>query len=463
MILYLKLLILLWLINFAPPFMALIFEKKWSTPIDLGHNYSDGRPFFGSHKTIRGFLAGVAAGAFMGAAMGFAWWIGPAAGVLGMSGDLLSSFVKRRLAFPSGDVVPGLDQFPEGFLPFLVLTPQFALSARATLACIIVFGVGAYLGSIFLNRVLLEKPFDSYPRKLRPVTRFRELVSCQISSRPLRFILNFEDAFYYHIFMKTVFRLLGIFGKGRRNALVVETREVSFRFPDLPRSFDGYRILFLTDLHLDGLEGLTEKLIEIVRRIPVDLCILGGDFRMETSGPFANALSHLSALLPEIRARDGIVAVLGNHDCIEIVEKLEEIGIHFLVNQSLALERGEERLWLAGVDDAHYFKCHNPEQAFRDVPKDAFSIFISHSNEIYDQVGQYGPRLYLCGHCHDGQIKIPPFGALFTHSRAPRSLCSGRWSYRGMPGYTSAGVGVSGVPVRFNTKGEVTVITLERE
>lgn len=462
MTLFLKLLILLWLINFAPPLTALVLDKKWSTPIDLGCSYRDGRPLFGSHKTIRGFLAGIIGGTLVGAAMGFVWWIGPAAGILSMCGDLLSSFLKRRLSFLSGDVVPGLDQVPEGLLPFLVLAPHFSLSAAETLACVIVFGVGAYLGSVFLNRVLLGKPFDSYPRKVRPVTRFRELVSCQISSRPLRFILNFEDAFYYHIFMKTVFRLLGIYKRGMRNALVVETREVSFHFPDLPRPFDGYRVLFLTDLHLDGINGLTEKLISIVRKVPADLCILGGDFRMHTYGPFEQAMSHISRLLPEIHTKDGIVAVLGNHDCIEIVEKIEKKGVEFLVNQSLAIERDCERLWLVGVDDAHYFRCHNPEQAFRDVPKDAFSVLISHSNEIYNQVHQYGPKLYLCGHCHDGQIKIPPFGVLFTHSRAPRSLCCGKWSYRGMPGYTSAGVGVSGVPVRFNTTGEVTVITLRR-
>ena len=89
--------------------------------------------------------------------------------------------------------------------------------------------------------------------------------------------------------------------------MVIEKQEVSFHFCDLPPAFDGYKVLFLSDLHLDGLDGLTEKVIQIIRQTPADMCILGGDFRMETYGPFAAALSQLRLLLPEIRAKDGIL------------------------------------------------------------------------------------------------------------------------------------------------------------
>jgi hypothetical protein len=283
-----------------------------------------------------------------------------------------------------------------------------------------------------------------------------------VTAKPLPYILNFEDAVYYHLIMKSAFKTMHIYERGKRNALVIEKREVLFDFPDLPSIFDGYRILFLSDLHLDALEGLTEKVIGIVRQTPVDLCVLGGDFRDNTYGSFTAALLEMRRLLPEIRAGDGILGVLGNHDCIEIVESLRGLGVTFLVNDSHEVRRGGECIWIVGADDCHYYKAHDLESAFAGLPLRAFSILVSHSNEVYKEAVDYRPNLFICGHTHAGQILIPPFGPIFTHSKAPRRFCHGKWDYEGMPGYTSAGVGVSGVPVRFNSKGEVTVITLKK-
>ncbi len=320
--------------------------------------------------------------------------------------------------------------------------------------------MGAYGGSVFLNRVLLKRPFESYPRRIRALTRFRELISCKITASLFPYLLNFEDAVYYHLFMKSVFKALGVYERGRRNALVIEKLEVPFHLCGLPPAFNGYKILFLSDLHIDGLDGLTERIIEIVRETPVDMCILGGDFRMNTYGHFTDAFRELGRLLPEIRAKDGIFGVLGNHDCLEIVDALKGKGVSFLVNDSYAVERSGECIWIVGVDDRHYYKASDLESAFEDLPLKTFSILVSHSNEIYKEAHKYRPDLFLCGHTHAGQIRVPIFGPIFTHSKAPRRFCHGKWDYEGMPGYTSAGAGVSGVPVRFNSKGEVTVFTL---
>jgi len=460
--LFIKLLILIWFINFVPPFVAQIFETKWNRPVDGGYCFIDGKQLFGGHKTIRGVMAGIISGGVIGLIVGLPLWIGLGAGFLSMVGDLLSSFLKRRLSLPDGEAVPALDQVPEGLLPFILIAPHYALSAKFVLLFIGVFVLGAYCGSFFLNRVLLVKPFKSYPRRIRALTRFRELVSCKTMAKPWPYIFNFEDSVYYHLVMKSAFKTIHIYERGKRNALVIEKREVAFHFPDLPSAFDGYKILFLSDLHLDALDGLTEEIIRIVRQTPVDLCILGGDFRVNTFGPFTSALLETQRLLPEIHAADGVLGVLGNHDCVEIVESLKDHGVNFLVNDSLGIERGGECIWIVGADDCHYYKAHDLESAFAGLPLYAFTILISHSNEIYKEALNYRPNLLVCGHTHAGQILIPPFGPIFTHSKAPRRFCHGKWDYEGMPGYTSAGVGVSGVPVRFNSKGEVTVITLRR-
>jgi hypothetical protein len=463
MTLFIRLLILLWLINFAPVLFAQVLESKWNSPVDGGRLFFDGRPLFGSNKTVRGVLAGIIAGGSIGLALGFPLGVGLAAGLFSMLGDLFSSFLKRRFAFTSGETVSGLDQIPEGLMPFIFISPYYSLSAGFVFLFTIVFWLTAYFGSVFLNGVLLSKPFESYPRRIRALTRFRELLSCKITAKPFSHILNFEDAVYYHLFMTSVFKAFGIYERGKQNALVVEKREVSFHFSELPPAFDGYKILFLTDLHIDGLNGLTEKAAEIVHQTPVDMCILGGDFRMHTYGPFDAALSQLRLLLPEIRAKDGILGVLGNHDCLEIVDSLKELGVTFLLNDSYPVERDGECIWIVGADDCHSFKAHDLESAYGGLPLQTFSVLVSHSNEVYREAIKYRPNLFLCGHTHAGQILVPPFGPIFTHSKAPRRFCHGRWDYEGMPGYTSAGVGVSGVPVRFNSRGEVTVVTLRRD
>lgn len=463
MVLFFKLLVLLWLINFTPPLLAHFLENKWNDPLDGGRLFSDGKRLLGDHKTIRGCLGAVAMGMLLGIIFGFPWWVGLLTGSLSMLGDLSSSFIKRRMGMLCGNVCAGLDQIFEGAFPFLVLWPWFSLEWMEVVFLVTLFSIGAFLGSWFFKLVLLMKPFESYPRSIRTRTRWKELRSCQITSPTFHHFLNIEDSLYYRLIMTTVFRLLGLYEKGKQNALQVKTSRIPFLLPDLPASFQDYTILFLTDLHLDGLEGLTERLRSVVRDLPVDLCIIGGDLRMETHGPFSEALLHFSRLIPDIRARDGILGILGNHDCTEIIEPLGKMGVEFLVNDARAIRRNGEEIWFVGVDDPHYYKCHDLALAYSGVPAGAFTIFLAHSNEIYREAAQYGPQLYLCGHSHAGQIRIPKFGPIFTHSRAPRRLCWGPWSHNGMIGYTSGGVGVSGVPVRFSSYGEVSLITLRRE
>lgn len=459
---YTKILLLLWTANLVPPLLAYFMGERWNWPLDRGHLFRDGQPLLGNHKTLRGVLGGSIGGACAAVFMGIPLWIGFVSALLSMAGDLLSSFIKRRLSLGSGSSVPAVDQGFEGAFPFLVLAPHFSLSGSEVFSLLIAFCAGAYAGSWIHIHVILREPVDDYPRPLKAHVRMRELRACQMLNNPLRYLLNFEDAFYYHILMKTAFKALGIYDKGRENALRIEFREIPFRFPDLPSSFQNYTILYMSDLHLDGLRGLDRRLLELVDGLEVDLCVLGGDLRMETYGPFDEALRSLEALTPRIRARDGIFGVLGNHDCLEMVKPMEKLGINFLINDSRAIEHNGDRIWLVGVDDPHYFKCHDLDVAFEGVPHGAFTIFLAHSNEVYKDAARHGTRLYLCGHTHGGQISVPFLGPVFTHSTAPRRLCCGEWRHELMTGFTSCGVGVSGVPVRFSTRGEVILITLTR-
>lgn len=458
-----KILVLLWAINFAPPSLSLLLKERGQTPLDLGRRMKDGQLIFGPHKTIRGVVAGVVTGGLVGQVLGFPVAIGLACGVLSMIGDLTSSLIKRRLAKPSGSVVAGLDQLPEGAFPLLILAPHADLGLVSWFGLLLLFCLGAYAGSFFFKWIFLTHAIKRYKRVLPPRQRLREWRACDTAYHPLHRFFNFERAIYYHLFMRGAFHVLGLYERGRRNALNIRLNQVTLEFEDLPVAFDGYTILLITDLHLDGLDGLFEQINALVAPLHVDLCLFGGDYRTELSGPYNKVLLRMHRLFRTINARDGIYAVLGNHDCIEMARVLENRGMRFLINEAVPLTHGNAQLWLVGIDDPHYYEAHDFKAAFADVPSGAFSILLAHSPEVYTQGASYGTRLYLCGHTHAGQIQLPKIGPLFTHCRAPRKFCQGLWRFGRMRGYTSAGAGVSGVPVRFGVSGEVALIQLRKD
>ena len=461
MIMYLKILFLLWLINFAPPLAAYFFEDRGNLPVDRGRSWRDGEPLLGPHKTFRGLGAGLLFGAFFGYALGMTVWTGGMCAVLSLFGDLCSSFVKRRLKITSGNDFPGLDQGVEGILPLVFLKYRLVLSWSDTALLLIVFSVGAYVGSRMYKAFLRSATtrYAHYPRPLKPRVLAKEYASCHITSKFWRSFIHFEDAIYYHLIIQTVFKTVGLYDRGKANALCFRRKDMDVELDTLPRGFDGMRILFMSDLHLDGLPGLSERLVTLLPAIEVDLCLLGGDYRMATHGSYKDSLTRLEMVTGAIKSRHGVYAVLGNHDCIEMTDALMGMGVHVLVNDAVCLENRGDHLWIAGTDDPHYYRCENIDQTFEDIPAESCTIFMAHSPELYKTVC-HKADLYLAGHTHGGQIQIPPIGPVFTHCKAPRRVCHGRWSEGNMQGYTSNGVGVSGVPVRFNCPGEIVVLTL---
>ncbi|MFZ5798869.1 MAG: CDP-archaeol synthase [Desulfobulbus sp.] len=451
---------LLW-INLLPPLAALVLGVRGNRPLDGGLRWLDGRPFLGPHKTIRGVLAGLAGGTAVYGLLGVSWQTAAIASLLAMAGDLLSSFGKRRVGLASGSIVPILDQIFECLLPALYLGQVMHLQPWQVLIVFLLFTPAAYLGSRFWT-YLTSRPGEDYPRIIRSTVRLREWRSCHVPLARWQVLFNLSSFLSYQIFYTWIFKLAGLQEQGKRNALQVEVVETAFSFADLPASFDGFRILFLTDLHLDGLEGLTDRLIKQVRDLEVDLCLVGGDIRMNTYGPMAACLRRLRRLLAQVRSRHGIFGVLGNHDCIEMNPDFEESGMIMLVNDAWSISRNGSRIWLVGVDDPHYYRVDDAAHAFRTVPAGEFSLFLAHSPEAYESAARHGARLYLCGHTHGGQICLPGRGPVLTNSRAPRFTAVGTWRFREMIGYTSRGAGASGIPLRFNCPGEISLITLRR-
>jgi len=263
--------------------------------------------------------------------------------------------------------------------------------------------------------------------------------------------------------LKLGLRLTRLTDRGRRNVLGVQLRRIEFSFPDLPRAFDGFTILHLSDLHLDCLAGLGERLVEVVTRLEVDLCVMTGDYRFDVKGTAEAANRELAKVVPCVRSRHGIVGILGNHDFLEAASSLERLGVRMLLNSSFELSQDSESVWLVGLDDPHYYGCDDLPTALRGVPRDAFKILLVHSPEMFREASEAGFDLYLCGHTHAGQVCLPWIGPLVRNAACPRAYVRGKWSYQGVQGYTSAGIGASLLPVRFHCPPEVAVIKLKKQ
>jgi predicted MPP superfamily phosphohydrolase len=260
--------------------------------------------------------------------------------------------------------------------------------------------------------------------------------------------------------LRVVLRLTGLRERGEQNALTPVIRAIRLTYDNLPASFCGFKILHLTDLHADGLMGLADAISERLRDLEVDLCVMTGDYRFEVRGPCHGLYPPMERIVNSVNARLGVVGILGNHDGSEEVPALERLGVKMLINEALELRRGRESAWVVGVDDPHYYGCDDLPAALRDVPFEAFKILLVHTPEIIKEAEAYGVNLYLCGHTHGGQICLPLIGPLVTNANCSRAYVRGLWKYKNLQGYTSPGVGTSGVPVRFFCPPEIGLIEL---
>jgi uncharacterized protein len=252
-------------------------------------------------------------------------------------------------------------------------------------------------------------------------------------------------------------RALGLYERLARRAtrtLVVERR---YEFLELPPALEGFRILQLSDLHIDGHRGFAEQLARQLDGLEVDLVVLTGDYRFEVQGPHEASVAGLRHAIQGVRDRFGRFAVLGNHDPLAMVRPLEDLGVQVLLNEGEEIEVGDGLLYVGGCDDPAFFETDDVHRALAGAPADAFRLFLSHGPEAAEAASREGVDLFLCGHTHGGQVNPWPGVPLITNSSAPRERCGGEWELGAMIGYTSSGVGFSGLPWRSFTRSEAVI------
>jgi len=276
----------------------------------------------------------------------------------------------------------------------------------------------------------------------------------QVFGQGLTFF-HLENWYSAPAIIRTILKLAGLYWRARRNAESIVVRRNDLRFAELPPAFDGFTILHISDLHADMNEVAMGNLIQLIGGMQYDLCVLTGDYRGKTFGPFEPALEGVAKVRAQLKKP--IFGVLGNHDTIQMVPAMEAMGIRILLNECETIVRGDQRIYLAGIDDAHFYRVDNIEKAALQIPESAFSILLSLTPEVYHQAAHANFNLMLSGHTHGGQICLPGSIPIKLEAVLPRRMGAGAWQYQNMTGYTSVGAGSSVLPVRLNCPPEITL------
>ena len=249
------------------------------------------------------------------------------------------------------------------------------------------------------------------------------------------------------------------YGFAETGAVRIERREVAL--PNLPRSFDGTTVAFLTDIHYGPYVSLNQvtAFVRTALALQPDLILLGGDYCLR-DGKFIDPCFDV---LASLRAPLGVYGVLGNHDYWhgETATKsaMARAGIEELTNCGVWLKRGHDRLRVGGVDDLWCGRTDVGEALADTKPTDA-CVLLSHNPDVAETMLDTRVGLMLSGHTHGGQLSMKGLTNPFVPSRYGMKYAHGLVDAPATKVYVSRGLGVTGVPVRYNCPPEISLLTL---
>lgn len=237
----------------------------------------------------------------------------------------------------------------------------------------------------------------------------------------------------------------------------------------LPNGLPRIRILHITDLHIEKWTQREERVLEIVAETKPDLIVITGDYvnLSYNEDPETHALVH--RLLSQLEAPYGVYATLGSPPVDlreQIVPIFDELDIPLMRQEWRTIDFGDGRkLVLMGMDCTHHLPtdevrlAHLASQAPADLPQ----VLLMHSPEIMPLAARSGIDLYLCGHTHGGQVRLPIIGPLLTSSQLGRRFVMGHYRLGRTHLYVSRGIGLEGMSaprVRFMAPPEITLVTM---
>lgn len=254
--------------------------------------------------------------------------------------------------------------------------------------------------------------------------------------------------------------------KGVWNAIrVPPIKDITIAVPGLPRQFEGYRLIQLTDLHISRLfpAAWTRAVVDRTNAADADLIVVTGDF---IDGSVTMRRSDV-APLNDLRAPDGVYAIPGNHeyffDYADWMRHLKGLGMRMLPNAHAVLKRGDARLVLAGVTDLSAPGVGQPgpdlDAALAGAPAGVPVLLLDHQPKEARRAAARGVAIQLSGHTHGGMIR----GLDRLVAPANNGFVSGRYVLGGMTLYVNNGTALwPGFALRLGVPSELTRITLRR-
>ena len=216
--------------------------------------------------------------------------------------------------------------------------------------------------------ILDERFGRRYARQRLQIEKDHE---AQVFGQGINFF-HFENLPLSHIVIRAALKLTGLYRRGIRNAAEVEIRHNWIEFATPAGGLRRITIAQLSDLHVEMSEAAMKRVVELTNEARYDICVLTGDYRGETCGPYDTTLAGLAHVRAGLKAP--IYGVLGNHDTICMVPGLEAMGIKMLLNEGEIIERGGQRLHLGGIDDAHFYGMEDIGKVAAAIPDGEFSI-----------------------------------------------------------------------------------------
>jgi predicted MPP superfamily phosphohydrolase len=217
----------------------------------------------------------------------------------------------------------------------------------------------------------------------------------------------------------------------------------------LPNPALPVHIVQLSDLHVERLTRRDRELPALVAALAPDLLVISGDFLSTSYNDDPRALADLRALLAQFHAPDGIYAIWGTAevDLPHVLRPLlDELGIVVLEDEAVELSSGGLKLWLMGLRCTRDLDAAGAalRELMADAPPDALSLLLFHTPDLMPQAADAGVDLYLGGHTHGGQLRLPGFGALITSSRYWKRYEAGHYHEGNTHLYVSRGLGMEG-------------------
>jgi predicted MPP superfamily phosphohydrolase len=236
----------------------------------------------------------------------------------------------------------------------------------------------------------------------------------------------------------------------------------------LPRPGSTLAITQIADLHVERQTRRERALPDQVARLVPDLILLTGDFLSTSYNDDAQSLADVRTLLAQLYAPAGIYAIWGTAEVDRpefLRPMLDELGIVVLEDQAVEVTAGESRLWLVGMTCTRNLDVDGAKLGalLADVPADAFTLLLYHTPDLMPQAAAQGVDLYLAGHTHGGQWRLPGFGALLTSSYYWKRYEAGLYREGDTLLYVSRGLGLEGFGApraRFFCPPELVSITL---